>query len=259
MLLDGKVVVVAGVGAGLGREIVRLALRDRARVVMAARSEDALAATAAELDPSGDRIAFQRADITDPDACAALAEAATQRFGSVDAVIQVAAFERVFGRIEETDFVQWTRAFETNVLGTMTLVRAMLPALRDAGGGAIVLIGSQSMYVPQLPQAGYAASKGGRLSAMDYLADELGRDGIRINMVIPSWMWGPPVQAYVEMRARAEQKSVDDVVAEITRRIPLGRIVPDEDVAEAALLFASDRMRSVTGQSLLVNGGEMMR
>lgn len=259
MILDNKVVVVSGVGAGLGREIVRLSLRDGARVVLAARSEDVLATTAADLDPSGERITYKRTDITDAAQCAALAQHALERFGRVDAVIQVAAFERAFGRLEETDFAQWTTAFETNILGTMTLLRAMVPALRDNGGGAIVLIGSQSMYIPQLPQAGYAASKGGLLSAMYYLADELGKDAIRVNMVIPSWMWGPPVEAYVKMRAKAESRSEEDVISEITRRIPLGRIVPDEDVAEAAILFASDRTRSITGQSLLVNGGEMMR
>lgn len=259
MLLDNKVVVVSGVGPGLGREIVRLAMRDGARVAMGARSEDVLAATAADLDPSGDRIAYRRTDITDAGQCQSLADTALAAFGRIDAVIQVAAYDRAFGRIEETDFGQWGKSFETNIVGTMTLVRAMLPALRAAGGGAIVLIGSQSMYIPQLPQAGYAASKGGLLSAMYYLAGELGPDGIRVNMVIPSWMWGPPVEGYVKMRARAEGRSEDDVIAELTRRIPLGHIVPDEDVAEAALLFASDRTRSITGQSLLVNGGEMMR
>ena len=131
--------------------------------------------------------------------------------------------------------------------------------MKRTGGGSLVLVGSQSMYAPQLPQAGYAASKGALLSAMYYLADELGADGTRVNMVVPSWMWGPPVEAFVKMRAKAEGLSEDAVKADIQSRIPLGEIVPDEDVAEAALFFASDRSRGITGQSLMVNGGEMMR
>lgn len=259
MILQDKTVVVSGVGAGLGGEIARLALRDGARVVLAARTEAMLETTAKELDPAGERVAWARTDITSPEDCQALVGVATQRFGRIDAMIQVAAYENVFGKLAETDFETWRRAFETNVLGSMTLIRAIAPEMKKAGGGSLVLIGSQSMYVPQLPQAGYAASKGALLSAMYYLADELGADAIRVNMVVPSWMWGPPVQAYVKLRARSEGVSEEEVRQGITSRIPLGDIVPDEDVAEVALLMASDRTRGVTGQSILVNGGELMR
>ena len=69
----------------------------------------------------------------------------------------------------------------------------------------------------------------------------------------------PPVEAFVKIRAKSEARSEADIVGDITRNIPLGRIVPDEDVAEAALLLASSRARSITGQTLMVNGGEMMR
>jgi NAD(P)-dependent dehydrogenase (short-subunit alcohol dehydrogenase family) len=174
-------------------------------------------------------------------------------------MVQVAAYENAFGGLQDTDFENWRKAYDTNVLGTLTLVRAIAPRMKESGGGALVLVGSQSMYEPQLPQAGYAASKGGLLSAMYYLADELGPDRIRVNMVVPSWMWGPPVQAFVKLRAKAEGIEEQAVKDEITRRIPLGQIVPDEDVAEAALLLASDRARSITVQTLMVNGGEMMR
>ena len=259
MILRDKTMIVSGVGGGLGREVARLALRDGARVVLAARTESVLEATAAELDPSGDRVAFARTDITSSDDSDALAALAVERFGGSDAMVQVAAYENVFGGLYDTDFARWRRAFDTNVLGSLTLTRAVAPRMKEAGGGSIVLIGSLSMYLPQLPQAGYAASKGALLSAMYYLTEELGPDRIRVNMVVPSWMWGPPVQAFVKLRAKSEGVSEEEIVSEITRRIPLGEIVPDEDVAEAALLLSSDRARSITGQTLMVNGGEMMR
>jgi enoyl-[acyl-carrier-protein] reductase (NADH) len=72
-------------------------------------------------------------------------------------------------------------------------------------------------------------------------------------------MWGPPVQGFVKMRAKGENVPEEAIVKEITSKIPLGEIVPDEDVAEVALLLASDRARSITGQTLMVNGGELMR
>jgi len=259
MILQNKTIVVSGVGAGLGREVAQLALRDGANVVLAARTQAVLEATAKDLDPSGKRVAWARTDITQADDCEALAELANSRFGSLDAMVQVAAYENVFGGLADTDFENWRKAYDTNVLGTLTLVRAIAPRMKQSGGGSLVLVGSQSMYQPQLPQAGYAASKGGLLSAMYYLADELGPDRIRVNMVVPSWMWGPPVQAFVKLRAKAEGLEEQAVKDEITRRIPLGEIVPDEDVAEAAILLASDRARSITGQTLMVNGGEMMR
>ena len=141
----------------------------------------------------------------------------------------------------------------------MHTVRALAPGMRRAGPGSNVLVGSQSMYAPQMPQAGYAASKGALLSALYYLADELGPDGIGVNMVVPSWMWGPPVQGYVRLKAGATGMSEEEVIGEITSQIPLRRIVPDEEVAEVCLLLASDRSRGITGQSILVNGGEMLR
>jgi len=259
MLLADKTLLVSGVGAGLGREVARLALRDGARVLLAARSEAKLAATAAELDPSGERVAFARADIAREEDCQALVATARERFGSLQALVQVAAYENVFGDLYHTKLEDWRRAFETNVLGTLALVRAAAPEMKRGGGGAVVLVGSQSMVMPQLPQAGYAASKGALASAMFYWARELGPDRIRVNMVVPSWMWGPPVQAFVKLRSRQTGASEEAVVGQITGRIPLGEIVPDEDVAEAAIFLASDRARSITGQTLYVNGGELMR
>jgi NAD(P)-dependent dehydrogenase (short-subunit alcohol dehydrogenase family) len=259
MILEDRTLVVSGVGTGLGREVARLALRDGARVVLAARTESVLESTARELDPSGRRVAYARTDITSKEDCEALTALALERFGGIDAMIQVAAYEIVFGGLHDTDFEKWRLAYETNVLGSLTLIRAIAPRMKSSGGGALVLIGSQAMYLPQMPHAGYAASKGALLSAMYYLAQELGPDRIRINMVVPSWMWGPPVEAFVKLRAKGEARSEEAVVNEITSRIPLGEIVPDEDVAEAALFLASDRARCITGQTLMVNGGELVR
>src|SRR5690349_20933991 len=163
-MLQGKTLIVTGVGAGLGRECVTSALREGANVVIAARTQETLETTASELDPSGERIAWRATDINDPEACAALVEVARDRFGSVDGLVQVAAFEYVFGGLQDTRLDDWRTAFETNVIGAMTLLRPVALAMKESGGGSVVLIGSQSMFKPSLPQAGYAASKGALLS-----------------------------------------------------------------------------------------------
>jgi NAD(P)-dependent dehydrogenase (short-subunit alcohol dehydrogenase family) len=259
MILKDKTVLVTGVGAGLGRECAASALRDGANVVLGARTETALEAVAAELDPSGERVAYRATDITDPDSCTAIVELAQERFGSVDALIQVAAFEHAWGGLYDTKFENWRKAFDTNVLGALTLLRPVATAMKAGGGGSVVLIGSQSMFQPQMPQAGYAASKSALLTAMYYLTDELGPDNIRCNMVIPSWMWGPPVEMLVTGRAKHENRSEDEVLHEIVGEFPLRRMTEDGEVADVAAFFASDHAKAVTGQYLLVNSGELLR
>lgn len=259
MILEGKTVLVTGVGKGLGRECAASALRDGANVVLAARTEESLVATAAELDPSGERTAIHTTDITDAESCAALVETATRRFGSVDALIQVAAYENVWGGLYELDFEAWRKAFDTNVLGALTVIRPVATAMKEGGGGSVVLIGSQSMFQPALPQSGYAASKSALLAAMYYLVDELGPDNIRFNMVVPSWMWGPNVEMYVTGTAKHTGRSESDVLNDIVGSFPLRRMTEDGEVADVATFFASDRAKAVTGQYLLVNSGEMHR
>ena len=259
MLLQGKTVLVSGVGAGLGREVVEAALGAGANVLMCARTESTLAEAARELDPDGKRTAYRSCDVVRPDDCAALVSVGKERFGRIDSLIQVAAYEQVFGGLFETDLETWSTAFDVNVLGAMTLLRAVVPQMKAQGGGSVVFIGSQSMFKPSLPQAGYAASKGALLTAMYYLADELGPDAIRVNMVVPSWMWGPAVEGFVDGQARAEGGTQEEVLEGIVGRFPLRRMTEDREVADATLFFASDLSRAITGQHLLVNSGEIMR
>lgn len=260
MILEGKTVVVSGVGPGLGAEVARLALRDGARVMLAARTKASLESCAKELDPSGEQVAFRATDITDAGQCEALASAAAERFGGVDALVQVAAFDRVFGGLAEVTPEDWRRTHEVNVIGTTQMVKAVAPRLEGRGGGSVVLIGSQSMFLPpDFAQLAYAASKGALLTAMYYMAKELGPKRIRVNTVVPTWMWGPPVELFVEMQAKQRGVPKDAVVSEITSKMAIPEIPADEDVAEAAVFLCSDRARMITGQSLFVNAGEMMR
>lgn len=259
MILQGKTIVVTGVGPGLGREIAAVALRDGANVVLGARSEERLAELAKDLDPSGSRVVHRRTDITDAAQCRALVAAGVEAFGGVDGLAQVAALDTLFGGVTDTPEADWKASFDVNVLGPVHLVQALAPELERRGGGGIVLIGSQSMYVPQVMQIAYASAKGALMSAMYYMAKELGPKRIRVNTVVPTWMWGPPVQGYVAMQAEQLGVSQDVVVGGITQNMPLGEIPADEDVAEAVAFLLSDRARMITGQSLLVNAGELMR
>ncbi|MDH3753817.1 MAG: SDR family oxidoreductase, partial [Acidimicrobiia bacterium] len=252
MILEDKTVVVVGVGPGLGREIAAIVVRDGGNAVLCARNADKLATLAGEIDPSGDRVAIAPMDITDASTCAAAMEAAIDRFGSIDAVVQVAALDTVLGTFEESTEDDWLRTFEVNVLGTLHVVRAATPHLRAAGGGSIVLISSQSQFLPSsmIHQAAYGTSKGALGTAMLYLARELGPDKIRVNSVVPTWMWGPAVEMYVDYVSASQDTTGDEVVARITEPMALDEIPADEDVAEAVAFLCSDRSRMITGQHL---------
>lgn len=260
MLLQGKTVIVSGVGAGLGHQIAAAVVRDGGNAVLGARTEANLAKTAGEIDPDGSRTAHRATDITDESQCEALAALARERFGRIDAVVHVAAWDSCFGGLADADFTTWQGVIDVNLLGTLRMTRACLPALKERGG-SVVIIGTQSAVAApsQVWQAAYAASKGALTSAMYSLARELGPDRIRVNTVLPGWMWGPPVQAYVRFTAHTEKVPEDEVLGRLTERMALPELATDRDVAEAAAFLASDRARAITGQSLLVNAGELMR
>ncbi|WP_405807870.1 SDR family oxidoreductase [Streptomyces sp. NBC_00210] len=260
MLLQGKTVIVSGVGAGLGHQIAATVVRDGGNAVLGARTEENLAKSAGEIDPAGTRTAYRATDITDETQCQALAALAQERFGRIDAVAHVAARDSYFGGLADADFETWQGVIDVNLLGTLRMTRACLPALKERGG-SVVIIGTQSAVAApsQVWQAAYAASKGALTSAMYSMARELGPDRIRVNTVLPGWMWGPPVQAYVQLTAHTEGVPENEVLGRLTERMALPELATDTDVAEAVTFLASDRARAITGQSLLVNAGELMR
>jgi NAD(P)-dependent dehydrogenase (short-subunit alcohol dehydrogenase family) len=258
MLLDDKTLLISGVGSGLGTAIAAAAIRDGANVVIGARTANYLEQAAGQLDPSGDRVAWKATDIAEPDQCQALADLAVERFGTIDGVVHCAALDTMFGGLDGADLATWQRAFDVNFFGTMQLTQCALPSLKTKGG-SIVFIGTQSVHWCQVPQAAYAASKGALLGASAHLAHELGPHRIRVNTVVPTWMWGPSVEFYVKSTAKARGVDIEEVVGEITAGMPLGEIPSVADVAEAVVFFASDRARMITAQSLFVNAGEYTR
>ena len=173
-------------------------------------------------------------------------------------MVQVAAYDGFLGNLAATTDDDWAAVLATNVTGSMHVVSAMAEAMGDRGG-SIVLIGSQSSVLPPVvDQIAYASSKGALHSAMFHVAAELGPRKIRVNTVVPTWMWGPPVQMYVQWQVADRGITEDEAIAEITKNMPLGEIPADEDVAEAAIFLCSDRARMITGQTLYVNSGEFM-
>jgi NAD(P)-dependent dehydrogenase (short-subunit alcohol dehydrogenase family) len=258
-MLEGKTVIVSGVGQGLGRETALVAAREGANVVLAARSEDKLAAVAAEVEEAGAKVVHRRTDIGDRDDVAALVGAAVDTFGGIDALVNNAAFEATFGGLESTPESDFQQAIQTNLFATLDLTRTALPYLK-AARGAVVFVGSQTMFKPppEALQIAYAASKGALLGASRHLAIEVGAFGVRVNTVAPGWMWGPPVEFFVNMTAEQQNVAPEQVIAHLTAPLALDFFASDGDVAEVIGFFASPRAKGVTGQVIMVNAGEFM-
>ena len=148
---------------------------------------------------------------------------------------------------------------EVNVVGLATLVKTVANEMKTRGGGSIVLIGSQSSELPGPPQIAYGSSKGALMTAMKFFAHDLGPHKIRVNTVIPTWMWGPPVEWYVKWQAGERGITEEEMKNELISLFSLGEIPADDDVAEAVVVFLSDRMRMVTGEFLRVDAGQLKR
>jgi len=257
MELEGKTILISGVGPGLGGACAAAALRDGANVIATARNLDRLQGAVAELDPGGEQTLAMAADIMDSDALAAAVSAGVERFGGLDGVVNVAAYDAVMGTLLDMDADTFRQVLEVNVYGSTNLVRAAVPALKTNGGGAVVLIGSQSaMKSNPVPQGVYGPSKAALLAVARDLANDLGPDGIRVNTVVPSWMWGPNVQMYCQWQASQRGVEPEDIKNELASANALRAMAADTDVAESVMFFLSDRSSMITGQRLLVNAGE---
>ncbi|TMA69272.1 MAG: SDR family oxidoreductase, partial [Deltaproteobacteria bacterium] len=253
--LAGRVGIVSGIGPGLGRAIALALAREGADVVLAARTAPALEDVAAEVRAAGRRALAVPTDVTRPEQCRQLAEAAHGAFGRIDVLVNNAFRSGPYEPVEQSSLEDWRKVFDVNLFGTLALCQAVVPFMKVQGGGSIVMINSMSMRVIEPRFGGYAASKGALLTAAQTMAKELGASGIRVNSVVPGYIWGPALERYFADLARQRGTTPEAVYAEVASRTAFGRIPTSEDVAAAVVFFASDLARAVTGQALDVNAG----
>ena len=261
MMLKNKVVIVSGIGPGLGQELSTLAAKEgAAAVVLAARTPAKLEVAEQEIQALGLDTAVLKVvtDIAAPDQCLALAQKTAEKFGRIDVLFNSAYDPGSFGPIESANLDDWRRSMDVNFFGTMQLTQACIPYMKEVGGGTIVMIATMVEHKPMATQGGYGSSKSALRSATKHLALELGQYNIRVNSCHMGWMWGPNVEGYFAWQSQQTGTPQDELIAQVTRTIPLGVIPDDGDCAKAAIFFASDYSCVVTGASLDVNGGEFM-
>lgn len=240
--LAGRSVIVTGASKGIGKGIARVFARHGARVLVVSR--DITEATACATELGGEAVGFA-ADIATWEGARSMARAAGDQFGGIDVLCANAGiFPQT--KIEALDPDEWDAVMTTNAKGAFLCVKACLPALKASTQGRVILTSSITGPLTGYPGwSHYGASKAAQLGFMRTAAIELARDGITINAVLPG-------NVVTEGLDGLGQDYLDTMAASI----PLKHLGSVEDIGYAALFFASKEAGYVTGQTLVVDGGQ---
>jgi len=258
MILQGKTVIVTGVGPGMGNKLCALAAREGANVVLAARSTAFIEQVAQEIRTAGGRALAVTADVGKPADCERLVAETLQAFGGIDGLVNSAYRPGNFTDFENADLDDWRAAFDVTLFGSLRMVQAVLPAMKQQGAGSIVNISTMEARKPIAGHGSYSVSKAALHASTRQLALELGQYNIRVNNAVIGWMWGAPVASYMADMSRQTGVPVEQMVAQVAQGIPLGRIPPDSECARSVLMLLSDYCSQVTGAALDINGGDFL-
>ena len=261
-LLAGRVALVSGAGPGLGRVAAIELARHGADIALGARRADVLEEVAAEIGSMGRRVVWRETDITSIEDCRALVEQTVDELGRLDTLVNNAYLGGSGHRFAESytsgaDDI-WHRTMGTNLYGSLNMTRAAIDPMRVQGDGRVVMVGTMAVREVKADQGPYAVSKAALLQATRSLAQELGGDGIRVNMILPGYIRGAAVNAWILRQAAERDISVAEVEAELASTTSLGAIPTEAEIAGTIVWLASDLARPVTGQAIDVNAGQWM-
>lgn len=249
ILLDGKVALVTGGSAGIGRAAARQLARAGARVVIASRRAAEGEETIAEIERGGGTALFVRGDVAMREDVARVVEKSLQAFGRLDILVNNAGFEGRMSSILEMPEADWRRVLAVNLHGTFYALKYGALAMGRSGGGSMINVGSVESYRGLPDDAGYVASKHAVLGLTKAASAELAPLGVRVNIVCPGWTNTPLLD---RVRLDMGEASVDDYVRRTTH---VGRAGTPDEVAGMIVWLASDAASYVTGASLVVDGG----
>jgi NAD(P)-dependent dehydrogenase (short-subunit alcohol dehydrogenase family) len=255
MLLENKVAIVSGVGPGMGQQMALALAREGADVILGARSEQALADFAKEIESAtGRRAVPVPFDFTDDGARRRLVDVARSEYGGVDILINNAAHGGNYKTLLDSRLDSWRKTMEFNLFSTLELTKLVIP-LMDGREGRIIMTNSTGGLFSRPTGGAYGASKAALAYMTKTLAQELGPLGIRVNSIHPGPIWGEHLIDYYHEQAQQRGVSFDDIVDEQSAHAPLGYIPTPAEISGAAVFFASDLGRAVTGQLVVVDCG----
>ena len=247
--LAGKVAIVTGAGRGLGRAMAVALAAAGADVALAARSGDQLRAVAGEVEELGRRALAVPTDVTDADAVGALVEATVTGLGRLDVLVNNS------GVIDSTPLLEqepsaWDRVLDTNVRGTYLATRAAGAHLVRQRSGKVVNIASNFAFAGVADHAAYCTSKAAVVAFTRAMAVEWARYGVQVNALAPG---------YFETDMNAELRGDPDLLAKVLRAVPARRMGQPAELADWLVLLAGPASDFMTGQTVVVDGGQTAR
>ncbi|MEA2451244.1 MAG: hypothetical protein QOG63_3176 [Thermoleophilaceae bacterium] len=252
--IEGRVCVVTGASRGIGLATAKALTAEGARVLLAARSEEALSDA---VEAVGGEAAGLPVDVTSADASDAIVGECTRRFGCVDVLVNNAGTSR--GRaLEELTDEEWDEQWDLHVMASMRLMRAAIPGMVERGWGRVVNVGSSSGKRPSLSNAAYSVSKAAQLALSRVFADTYADKGVLVNAVAPGPVETPLWMADGGLADQAAERggvTREEALEAARGKIPIGRFGRDDEIAAVIAFLCSERASDVVGSTWSVDGG----
>lgn len=250
MILEGRVAIVTGAGSGIGRACATMMGREGARVVVVDRDAAGGESTATSIQADGGEAIAVTAEVTHEAALETVVRKTLDRFDRID-ILHNHAGVQVEGTLESVPVEGFDRSWAVNVRAHFTAARLVAPIMKAQGGGVILNTSSSSGVLYDREMIAYATTKHAVIAMTRQMALDYARFNIRVNAVCPGWVDTPFNDPFIrQMGGR------DAVEAYVREKVPMGRWGRVEEIAEAVLFLVSDRSSYLTGQALVVDGGE---
>lgn len=245
--LEGKVAVVTGGAQGIGAAFAHGLAREGARIAVSDIAEDLARGVASEIEAAGGEAFAVRVDVASPESSDAMARATLERFGRIDILVTCAA---IYAKLERRAFLdmspeEWDLVLRVNLTGAANSCRAVLPAMKEQGSGAIVNMGSVNSFLAPEGRAHYSAAKAALENLTRTLAREMGPSGIRVNALAPGLVRSSDQTIVSEERYQRQ-----------AQERALRREMTPDDLIGPLVFLCSDDAAMVTGHVLIVDGGQ---